>query len=905
VAVALLAAAVVAALPAAAAPLFLSSAQHATLHRQVDQTCPALVGGQFTGPAAPPNPFGSQLQLDPHSVVGRERYQGRQEVVAAHPVDGLSAPVSSGYAQVDAVLPDRPMALPDLTGLTLLSREGFPDQVEVLAGPVGAGLWLPHDHARRQGIQVGDELVLTSRHPDPGVWQIVAGRVRAAEPEPVTLPVAAIYRDLRTVPGTPYWCGVQFVYAGTDAEQADPDAVILPTALVDQETLLTQGEVGGLVLNQVIELAIADPELTAPQAAQLTDQLAQLQATLFADEPELFPTGGFDDTRFVSYLDRYQRRAQLVRAGLLPPVVPITAAGTLVGLGVAAAAGVFWVQRRRVELLVLSAHGVGARALGVKAVVEALPAVAAGSVAGWAAAWGLVAAVGPSPVLAPSALPAAGLAAGAAGLVGLLLIGWLAAAGASGLTDARPVTHRGHWWGSVPWELGLLAAAPAAWLLLAADRVADQTAGGVGAVVHVPARLLVVPILVIAGLAMLAARLAAAQLRHSRTPGRPDAGPGRLLAGRRLVRAAATTAILAAATAVPVAMASYGAAATGSIRTTAEAQLRFNLGSDTVISYRRQLNRELDGLPPAPPAPESMAGRATDVIRLNQQRLGGLSVDVLGVDPQTFTHGAYWDARIGGPSLAHAVGQLTAGGTPAVVASRRIPTGPATLVVGGQQIPVEVAATRPLPGAHSAYPLVLVHRDALTAALNQPVLDSFLPQTWVAGDPPATRAEIQAAQLAPDWVVNVDQQRAGALYEPVTYTFQYLIALSIFTGLIGTFGLLLYLESRATAHRRAYVMLRRLGLSPAAHRRALLIEVAAPVTAGLAAGLAAAVAIAYALRSGFDLDASRFPDTLLVLPTSMAAIVTAAAATIAIGAGLLTHARIARAHPGEVLREAG
>jgi ABC-type lipoprotein release transport system permease subunit len=73
--------------------------------------------------------------------------------------------------------------------------------------------------------------------------------------------------------------------------------------------------------------------------------------------------------------------------------------------------------------------------------------------------------------------------------------------------------------------------------------------------------------------------------------------------------------------------------------------------------------------------------------------------------------------------------------------------------------------------------------------------------------------------------------------------------------------------------------------------------------AGLTCGLASAIAIAYLLRSGFDLAPDRFPDTLVELPTTMAATVTATAVTIAAGAALLTHARIARANPAEVLRD--
>jgi putative ABC transport system permease protein len=917
VAVALLAAALVAALPAAAAPLFLSSAQHATLHRQIDQNCQWLVGAQLIGHVAPSVPLASLQRLRRDEVAldgqfGRERYEQRLAVLAEHPVAGLTAPTSWGYGQVDVELADRPLRLPDLTGLTLLAGAAARGRVEVLAGPAGEGLWLPDEYAQQQGIRVGDRLVLTNRHPDPGWWGLPDGQREASEPAPVTLPVAAIYRDLRTVPVTPFWCGIEYVYAGTDAQQGNPDAVIPPTALLDPDLLLAEGETAGLVLEQAIELALTDPEPTAPEAARLAADLAALERTLFQEHPELFPIGRFDGTLFTSRLDRFERRAELVRSGLLPPVVPITAAGTLVGLAVAGAAAVFWVQRRRRELAVLAAHGVGTGALGVKAVAEAVPAVVTGTAAGWAAAWVLVAVVGPSPVLAPGTPAAAGLAAAVTGLVGLLLIGRLAAAGARGLTDARPVTHRRHWWGRVPWELALLAAAPAAWWLLGEDRVADQSAGGVGVVAHVPARLLVVPILLIAGLAVLAARVTAARLRgrgparQVREPGRRGrARPARLLAGRRLIRAAGATAILAAATAVPVATAAYGAAATGSIRTTADAQLRFGLGSDTVVGFRSQLVRDLDGLPPRPAVPESMAGRATGVLRLNQQRLGGLYVDVLAVDPETFPSGAFWDARIGGPSLADAAGRLTISATPAVVASRRVPPGHYTLTIGGEPIPVEVVDTRPLPGAQSAYPLVIIHDAALRAAVTDRVFASFSPQLWVAGDPDRTAAELAAAGLRPERVLDVDQRRAGALYEPVTFTFQYLIALSVFTGLIGAVGLLLYLESRTAAHRRAYVMLRRLGLRPAAHRRALLLEVGVPVAAGLTAGLTAAVGIAYALRSGFDLASDRFPDTLLALPVTTAAVVAGAALALAAGAGLLTHARITRSHPGEVLRDAG
>jgi putative ABC transport system permease protein len=898
VALALFAAALVAALPAAAAPMFLSSAQHATLHRQIDETCLAWVGPQFAGPVSPPSPYEFRGVLDEGSVVGRPRYEGRVAALAQRPVAGLSPPVSTGHTEVETELVGRPLVNPDLNGLTLLARPGFEYEVAVLDGPVGAGLWLPDEHARAQGIRVGDRLTITSRHPEPGMW--TPGQ--DTDPVPVTLPVAAIYRDLRTVPTTPFWCGVESIYAGSSSEQADPDAVILPTALVDPGTLLAAGEQAQLVVEQVVELVPTDPDPTAPAAARLVADIEALRAAMYAEYPALFPTDRFDDTRFYSELPRYERRAALVRTGLLPPVLPITAAGTLVGLAVAGAAAVFWVQRRRQELAVLAVHGVGTSALGVKAVAEALPAVAAGAAAGWATAWALVAGVGPSEVLAPGVRPLGGAAAAAVGAVALLLIGGLAAGGARGLADTRPVSRGAAWWRRVPWELALVAAAPAAWLLFTSDEVVDPEAGGVGTVTHVPARLLVAPILAICGLVGFAARLTAGRLRASglaRTP----RDPARLLAWRRSVRVAATTAMLAAATATPVAMAIFGATATGSIRTTADAQLRYSLGSDTVIGYGREIDRQVDERP-APVVPASMAGRSTPVLRLHQQRLDGLIVDVLAVDPETFTAGAFWDGRIPGDGLDDAVAQLSAGDTPVVIASRRIPPGPATLTIRDEDLPVMVGDTRPVPGAQPSYPLILVDRGAIERHLSEEALGSFSLELWIAGDPGTALAQVADAGLPAGRVSTIDDLRAGAVYEPVTYTFQYLIALSIFTGLIGAVGLLLHLESRTAAHRRAYVMLRRLGLRPGTHRRALLLEVGTPVLAGLLAGLAGAAGLAYSVRSGFDLDPRQFPGAVVALPGPLAAAICGTALAIAAGASLLAHARIARARPAEVLRDA-
>src|SRR5690606_15265752 len=110
--------------------------------------------------------------------------------------------------------------------------------------------------------------------------------------------------------------------------------------------------------------------------------------------------------------------------------------------------------------------------------------------------------------------------------------------------------------------------------------------------------------------------------------------------------------------------------------------------------------------------------------------------------------------------------------------------------------------------------------------------------------------------------------------------------------------------SRTAAHRRAYVMLRRLGLPSGAHRRALLLEVGTPLLAGLVGGLAGALAISALLRAGLDVQPDRYPDAVLVLPVPVAGAVTAVVVLLGLAASLLTHRRIHTANPAEVLRDA-
>jgi hypothetical protein len=116
-------------------------------------------------------------------------------------------------------------------------------------------------------------------------------------------------------------------------------------------------------------------------------------------------------------------------------------------------------------------------------------------------------------------------------------------------------------------------------------------------------------------------------------------------------------------------------------------------------------------------------------------------------------------------------------------------------------------------------------------------------------------------------------------------------------------GLLLYLESRAPAHRRGYALLRRMRLRPRAHRTALAVELTTPLIAGLIGGVALAAGIVQVLADEFEINPVMPPGTVVAVPYTVIAVTAATVAVIALLAVGYAQRRVGRATPAEVLRE--
>jgi putative ABC transport system permease protein len=882
VAVALGAAAFVAVLPAASAPLFLSASRSAALHHQMDNTCAAKVAEHIEAMVnLRDDPF-DQNVAHRTSAQARAAYASRRATVdqIATGIPGLTPPVSTVLGVTAVRGATRTLAEPDDDQVWLVGRsDAFGEHLQVREGPSGAGIWLPDRFAEEQGLHVGDVL-------NPARLQLrpsFNGVPVDPDAEPTPLRVAAIYTDLRSLPDRPYWCTLRDTYRGFPGQEFS-DVPILPVMFADLDTVARVAAASRQsYITEYVDLELTNPKPTNQQAHGMAGRIAALRDAL---DRSTATRSVYGRPAYISALGTNADRADLVYRTLLGTVIPTALAGTLVGLVVVAAAAVFWVQRRRVELAVLATHGVGPGALGVKAMTEAVAALVLGALAGVATAWVLVVTVGPSRVLSGEAEPGAAGAAAAAVLTCVAVTGVVAALRVRPLADEVRRRRRVRLL-ALPWELVLLAGSPLLWRWAGGAAVRSDQPGGLGAVAQVPDQLVVVPIVVFIATVILGARLGARWLR--RQANRP--GPRRpapFLAWRRLGRPAVVGTVLAAAAAVPVALAGFGATVTDSVRLTLHAKAELVVGADTVVTLDRPV-----------PVPAELAGRSTEVLRLDRIRVDGYQVDVVGIDPATFGRGAYWHRQLAGGSLADQVADLRPGPDANGLAYGVLPAGRHTIQFYGEpEVPVDVRAAPLLPSAEGGYPLLLVHRDVLGSLTRYAV-----PQLWVSGDEASAAAAVERARLPVNRIRHPGDVLSDSLYEPVTYTFQYLVALAAFAGLVVVVGLLLYLEARAPAHRRGYVLLRRMGLRARTHLLALYLEIAAPLLAGLATGLALAAGMVWVGRGRFDLAPGIPPGPLVAVPGGLALALAAAAALVSVGSALFAQRRVGRANPAQVLRD--
>lgn len=834
----------------AAPPLFLSSGGNRALADQVAERCSWSTGGTlaFGGQAA-------DLEEDVRAAAAR--------------LDHVGDPVLTMITPALRAAPGATATAQETVPVQLLSRSGALGHVEVVAG-VGApddggdpaGVWVTDTTAQQLDLEPGDRFDLR--------WSDAT----------TTLTVTGVYRDLVEEELPPYWCSQRPVIQPSGFAGDRPP----PVVLVDPDGFVATTEALALEGETLWELPLDPDGLTVEGAKAVVAGFAALPreiaagADLSPEQQAFFPEVG-GSLPFVA------NRSSAIVTALRAAVEPVAVAGILTASVLVLAAGTYWVDRRRSEVVMLAARGVGPAAIGVKAGLEMLLPALVGAVAGWGVAYAVVRALGPTDLLDQSAVGESIRRTAVATVAGALMLGVVAGVRARGLS-ARPVGGRTSWRGKVPWELGVLGLA--AWSYQRIGLRGVPVAQGAD-VPRIDLLALAFPLLFVVGTVALAGR--GLTLVFGRLRRRGATWPDWLyLAARRLGSAPRVAVILIAASAMAVGVLVYAATLTLSLRTTLAAKARVAVGGDAAVNLSGDQ-----------PVPEALAGSATKLWRLKQ----GDDVDVIGVDPATFADGAFWDDSFASRSLGSLLGDLAPadpadGPVPAVVAGGRLPMGSS---VGFRDssvpdLPIDaVARIDVFPGMSSARPLVVVHRETLEALGAVPSIE-----LWYRGDVDRFFTELDRAGVAVRFTYSTNAVADQSSFATVAWAFGFMQSLGVIAGLITVGGLLLYLDTRQRARKVSYAFLRRMGLSRRSHRRSLLAELVATLVTGCLIGALLACLAAWLVYGKVDPLPRVPPVPLLRLPYLVLGIVVALTGLVAWLGARAAQGSADRTNAAEVLR---
>lgn len=853
----MVAAALILALTATSGRLFLASAGDAAVGQELDR-----IGGV---PMLAMVMFGDR----PADVAAVQR---AAESVASDLVPGLGPPVRTRSGPIMEVAAGTRTAR-----VRLAARDGFAGHIQALERTGGGGAWLPDTAASSLGVRAGQT-------------------VRLGLPPGVRVRVVGVYRDLATSdqPLDRFWSPLgKVIYTLDQQERTTPPGLVLvdPDRFLELTRRLESP--GQLEWDFYPE----SDRLTLPEADRLAAQIQAVQGT--TGDPWAEQTGLTRVTTATPITDMV-RRAHATLAALTGPVESISLTGRLLALALVAAAAVFAVRRRRGEVSVLIAHGVGGLSIGARSMVEAALPLAAGGALGYLVALGLAGPLDPVPGLQPQATAAARREVALAMAAGLLLFGlvtWIAVR-----SEERERARRLGQVLAMPWwEVLALALAAAALYEL-------RTRGGApvqveGEPAQVDRLLVLFPLLAIAGLAGLATRAAARLLGRARPPltAASAARPAPILALRRLVAAPRTVLLLVTGSAVALGLLTYSGALVASTRSGAADKARVLVGSDTNLQL----------LAEAPPG--VTAGLPATLVRRFQEvrlTLDSRPVDMIGVDPASFASGAFWRQGFADASLGRLLGRLDQAppgrlaavlAGPAVADARAVDVGPVRLAV------TVVATARSFPGMTSSDRSLLVVSSAGfdAAAGRKRDQASWRTELWARGDPGAALAALRRAGQAPAAVTTAAGQMRTAAFVAQAWTFRLLSALGVLAGMVALVGLVLYAQARQRGRVIAYALTRRMGLSRAAHRRSVLWELAGLLGFAFLLGAGLAVIAAAAVLPRLDPMPELPPGLGLELPGPVLAGTLGCVLLAALAGAVLVQRAADRAKVAEVMRLAG
>ena len=870
------------ALAAASFPLFISATASAALDKQIEYT----------------TRFGSGIGVGSQAAVidlpGQpgvlKTFEQRDELIRETLKAPHLAPVNATI--LGQVVNIRATENPRRTnGVRLTFREGAIDHVEIVDGADGPGVWVAELVAQRLGVKAGDEIEIYNDDPEEAVTVTVDGR----------------YKDLFNQPQTPFWLPFnQNIYPQGDAGPP-------PTFLfMDAEQVLTLSkrfapeeiQPGGFPTERLQETWIAPlrrkEPITLEQARDLEAFATRFDERFRTEQrfSEVFCFPCFRGIPFVSSnISQVVLQTERRLAPVEGPVRLVLVAGLLVALAVIAGAGVFAVATRRTETGLLFARGMNPLTIAIKTCLESFVPALLGAAVGYGLAVLLVAVGGPDGEVGAAATKSALVSAAVAVPISILLLGLVASISFARYSESA--SERLGAFARIPWEVTLLLAAGYFYNRLQSGGalVEDQSIG----VTRPSVSLLVFPILLIGGLGMLGARGFQGGVGWLRAR-MQRASAAVYLAIRRLAGAQRLAMLLFAGAALSLGIFIHAQTIVNSLENTVDAKATLFVGSDVQATVRP------DAEVPEVPFPVTKATRLLDAGEVSP---GDRPVDLLGVDPSTLPDATYWDAQFGASSIEGLAESIADDGGPALrvlVANSSVGEIDSFIYQSDETIPLEVVGTvDTFPGTSSRRPLLVADRaglDRLFPVLGPLESPRASTELWGKGDAQRVAATFRGLEDQPYTVITAEEVKDIPSISAVIDTFGVLNVLGLGAGLLVVVVILMYLQARQRARVVSYALSRRMGLSPASHRRALIGELGALLLASFVLGGILAIVAALVIVGMIDPLAAIPPDPLFIPPFVRFIVAAGALFAIAIVGGSITNRRAGRARIAEVMRVA-
>ena len=868
----------------ASAPLFFSSAANHAVEQRIAEVTPWQAGLMLR----------MTDDLAGASAEAGERATAVRDAVAG--IDHLGRPVATVFTLSSLWPADRPEDSADVHPVT---RSGAVSHVQVLArleqGRVRVAPQPVADPLRRCGGRSptaveGVGLLLTDTLASE--LDLCPGDAVRVGAEQGAGYVSAIYRDLRDTRADRFWELL--------APQYEPE--IAPSLLiVDRKDFFELApSMGGDALLRW-EVPVVPSGLTLGEAEATARRLGDLVRGANAGG-SLFPPAHFPDLHADSLLLNIREESEAMVSRSRAPVNFLALGGTLLALGVTAAAGVYAVQRRRVEFNLLSTRGVSPAALGARASLEAGLPAAVGTFVGWGAAFLMVHQLGPGGALGADALRPSLTRVAYAAVAGVALLGVVTAAGVRGRMRAPVARMRGVL-RTVPWDVGLLVLSYVTWRDL--TQTAERASSDTSRTLEVDVLVFLFPVLFLAGATGLVTRLLRWILPKLRTAG-GSLSPPLFLAVRRLAAASAIALTLVVIAAVSIGAFLYADTLSASGRATVDAKALTFVGSDVSVP-----------LPQSPVMPEAVDYPVTIVRELNLVRLvpGEFLVDVLGIDPTTFREAAFWDDSFADVDLESLLARLRwregTRSAPAFVTGMALEEREMVLEGKEGSIPLRLlGTTRSFPGIFSTRPMVVVNRRALEpgmvgteGSLTGAAGSHY--EAWIKGSPERVIADLEGAGVSLSGAVTAPEARESPSLLPLEWSFGFLEGLGAASGAMAVIGMLLYLQARQASRVVAGALAARMGLSSAAHRLSIALELGLMLTIAFGLGSSLSAVAATLVYDRIDPLPIVPPPPLLRMPIE-GVVMVGILSLLAVAVGAWAVQRTAdRADVAEVLRVAG